>query len=70
MKDINFNRETPTYDAVARFYLTPIGKFEPWRYMDSERLQDIMRICFKGGDDRTKEYILKNYHHEKLKVFK
>ena len=66
MKDINFNRETPTYDAVGRFYLTPIDKFRPWLYMAPERLEQIMRICFKNGDNRTKDFILKHYTHENL----
>ena len=54
---ITFNRECPSHDAVAKFYLTPIQKFKPWVYMDRNRLNDILNECYKYGNPTTKKMI-------------
>jgi hypothetical protein len=57
MKSINFNRETPTYDTVARFYLTPIGTFRPWKYVAAARLDSILAECYKNCNKTTAKMI-------------
>ena len=54
---INFNRETPTYDAVASFYLRPIGQFLPWKYVDPKRLDQILKECYLYGNPQTRKKI-------------
>lgn len=54
---INFNRECPTYDAVARFYLKPIQTFKPWKYVDPKRLDEILKECYRYGNPQTRNLI-------------
>jgi hypothetical protein len=61
---INFNRETPTHDSVARFYLTPIDSFQPWKYVNPVRLDEILKECYQNGTKSTKNLIEKFYNVE------
>lgn len=64
MNSINFNREVPTHDAVARFYLNPIGKFCPWRYVAKERLDTIFKECYPYCNPMTRKMIEEYYNVE------
>ena len=57
MKSVTFNREVPTPDAVAKFYMTSIGSFEPWKYMDRNRLVQILTECYHECNPFTKKMI-------------
>jgi hypothetical protein len=61
MNTISFNSQVPGYDAVARFYLTPIGKFLPWKYVAKERLDSILKECYRYGNPTTRKMIEEYY---------
>ena len=66
MKDtINFNKEVPNHDSVASFYLRPIGKFEPWKYVDPKRLDEILKECYRYGTPTTRNKIEAFYETQK-----
>ncbi len=56
-KQLNFNPQTPDYHQVAKFYLTPIGNFLPWKYVEKKRLDEILEECYKHGQPQTKRLI-------------
>ena len=64
MKIVTLNREVPNYHSLVKFYLTPIGSFIPWKYVDRKRLDQIFDEAYRNGSPLTRSLINKFYDEQ------